>query len=589
MIQLTTAACDLDLGTTGIPNKDFIGSTTDMDTGRTEYWSFVTTFDLLLNDLEDPLIDGGKDGVDQSAASLEDFAISSNSQTTPDQAISYFQRLCTNAPHSFLNEDHCQFSTNACSSVAETGDGEISLLVATFDAIYKVTGEGATNRNTQYLYRVSNLSQKEASGPPPCEPEASSRWIRLENEADCTDTSVSSNTKQVFTDLFSEVQDMNTAVKDVVFPVDGRSCAAGDEQAFDFKVVWEGDCWQNTHPDNYNVYDFTSWVNDHPGNTAQLNPIKKIAEDGLFSLEYPSSHDLSRWNTWKQMEFIGRYGDTVPLFSLPSGATLFAAIGEAFQQHTLSDERGPSVVCGSPFEVANTHEADRPFRTGFDFRTTSLAHLPPTGHESIVATWVEHAISSSDQLRQRVAWALSQVLCMAPSSLVLDRRIVEPHLAFYDIFVRHAFGNYFDILKEVTYSPLMGESLSFINGISTGFAWLHRGLLLSPDENYAREIMQLFSIGLIELELNGTPRRDSNGATMRSYSNDVISEYARVFTGFQRQSNRGNIEISGGNRIDPLRILMHWKDPMPKVRASCNCGIFLHVCVSLICQVFILL
>ena len=75
--------------------------------------------------------------------------------------------------------------------------------------------------------------------------------------------------------------------------------------------------------------------------------------------------------------------------------------------------------------------------------------------------WTEIALTADDQLRQRVAWALAQILVVSPGAID-DSTVAEAFLVYYDIFVRHAFGNYFDILKEVVYSPMMSEMLTYI-------------------------------------------------------------------------------------------------------------------------------
>lgn len=89
-----------------------------------------------------------------------------------------------------------------------------------------------------------------------------------------------------------------------------------------------------------------------------------------------------------------------------------------------------------------------------------------------------------------------------------------------------AFGNYRDLMEDITYSPLMGTWLTYIGNekadSTTGGV---------PDENYAREVMQLFTIGLIELNQDGTPKLDSDGQEIEVYSNDDITELAKVFTG----------------------------------------------------------
>jgi hypothetical protein len=85
-----------------------------------------------------------------------------------------------------------------------------------------------------------------------------------------------------------------------------------------------------------------------------------------------------------------------------------------------------------------------------------------------------------------------------------------------------------------------------------------------PDENYAREVMQLFTIGLWELNEDGTLQLDAEGKAIPTYDNDDIFEFAKVFTGLRRPRDRGNIEIFFGNYVDPMRIQAGWHDFSPK-------------------------
>lgn len=101
------------------------------------------------------------------------------------------------------------------------------------------------------------------------------------------------------------------------------------------------------------------------------------------------------------------------------------------------------------------------------------------------------ALNSEDQLRQRVAWALSQLLVVVPSAVEIASSHTEAFLSYYDIFVRNAFGNYRDILKEISFSPLMAENLSFLQSKSAAYQWESQQKVSFADENFAREIMQV--------------------------------------------------------------------------------------------------
>jgi uncharacterized protein (DUF1800 family) len=149
--------------------------------------------------------------------------------------------------------------------------------------------------------------------------------------------------------------------------------------------------------------------------------------------------------------------------------------------------------------------------------------------------WWDAALSAPDQLRQRVAWALSQIWVTSESidDFRKDYKDLSGNLAslgladYYDKMVENSFGNYRNLMADVTSHPVMGVYLSS-----------HRNEKPDPsnnrypDENYAREILQLFTIGLYELTLNGEWKLGSDGQPIPTYDNETIKNFARVFTGF---------------------------------------------------------
>lgn len=136
----------------------------------------------------------------------------------------------------------------------------------------------------------------------------------------------------------------------------------------------------------------------------------------------------------------------------------------------------------------------------------------------------QNNILNEDLLRQRVAWALSQIMVISFRSDLEGRG--EALATYYDILLTNALGNYEDLLYQVTLSPAMGFYLSHYNNPKEN---LEENI--HPDENYAREVMQLFSIGLYELHNDGTHKKDSEGKDIPTYDNKDIREMARVFTG----------------------------------------------------------
>ncbi|MGF1528429.1 MAG: DUF1800 family protein [Candidatus Competibacterales bacterium] len=143
------------------------------------------------------------------------------------------------------------------------------------------------------------------------------------------------------------------------------------------------------------------------------------------------------------------------------------------------------------------------------------------------------ALAAPDQLRQRMAFALSQIFVISLN----DPDVVPTHAAgYYDILVNYAFGHYRDLLEEVTYSPVMGVYLDHMDNQKPDEA-----LGISCDQNYGREIMQLFSIGLWHLNMNGSQKLDGNGEPIPTYAQEVVNRMGCVFTGLRR--NRDTIDI----------------------------------------------
>lgn len=130
-----------------------------------------------------------------------------------------------------------------------------------------------------------------------------------------------------------------------------------------------------------------------------------------------------------------------------------------------------------------------------------------------------NALTGQDQLRQRVAFALSQILVVsAQDGDIRQPSRLQPYLKLLD---KHAFGNYRQLLEEMTLNPAMGVYLDMANNRK-----------YSPNENYAREILQLFSIGLYELNQDGTQKKDKHHQPIPTYDQTVIDNFSRVFTGW---------------------------------------------------------
>ena len=139
-------------------------------------------------------------------------------------------------------------------------------------------------------------------------------------------------------------------------------------------------------------------------------------------------------------------------------------------------------------------------------------------------------LSSPDQLRQRVVFALSQIFVVGLDGLPGSDRGYSA-LYYLDLLEQHAFGNFRDLLGAITLSPAMGAYLSMRNSAKADASGRQ------PDENYAREVMQLFTIGLVQLNVDGTPRLQ-NGAQVDTYGEADVSGLARAFTGWDNETDK---------------------------------------------------
>ena len=147
-------------------------------------------------------------------------------------------------------------------------------------------------------------------------------------------------------------------------------------------------------------------------------------------------------------------------------------------------------------------------------------------HTVTVQRFWQGAANAPDPLRKRVAFALHHMLMVsqADSNLYEHARAYAQYL---DTLNRQAFGNYRNLLEDIALSPVMGIYLSHMRNRPEDPA---SGRM--PDENFARELMQLLSIGLHELNIDGTPRQDGNGNLIETYTNNDVMALAKVFTGY---------------------------------------------------------
>lgn len=164
--------------------------------------------------------------------------------------------------------------------------------------------------------------------------------------------------------------------------------------------------------------------------------------------------------------------------------------------------------------------------------------------EAFYNAWYSIAANANDQLRHRVALALSEIIVVSVIGVENAYSVAD----YYDLLLDNAFGNYKDILYKTALHPSMGIYLSTWGNMKEHTT--ADGTLVHADENFAREILQLFSIGLIQLDINGEPKLQ-DGKPIPTYTQQDIEEFAKVYTGWTTD-NGSFYYLQGANTLTSL-------------------------------------
>ena len=187
----------------------------------------------------------------------------------------------------------------------------------------------------------------------------------------------------------------------------------------------------------------------------------------------------------------------------------------------------------------NTYSSESDFNNNYHGRTSDYQ----------TAAWFDNVLHGKDQLRQRVAFALSELIVISGSKQRTRFR-GDSLASYYDILAKHAFGNFRNLMGEISRSPGMGVFLSH-----QGNKKFNSSSNTHPDENFARELMQLFSIGLWKMNQDGSMVKDSSGDPIASYTQDDVEELAKVMTGYDIKGNSKFGKTNRGNGEE-------WASPM---------------------------
>jgi hypothetical protein len=494
----------------------------------------------------------------------------------PPTALRY---ECPNVPKTFVNAHTCRTGVESCSPVSYS-----SQMFTLEEAIIKRYYTNAS----RHVHAIVGLALTEGADSSPCKSGASRWCARLSSASTCADrldvasrrvvaAAVRAGSRETMEVRNSYATARNDIVRDVMIHEQCNAEAGA-------QVVVDGVCWEHVHKDELNVYDFTFWARAHDNAEATealkegSETVSAVAEVGSVRFQWNGSTAL--WaatvkDRRMQIHLLGRLGDTVDFIAMP-----LPVQDEAIARIIGAERKGGDAsveICGSHGEVANDPLQGNTLHLKLATDDGNWVYVKDETFDSAAPqdpidgmVWQNVNLRAEDQLRQRMAWALSQTFVINETPLYRKKPGNEHFFAYYDIFVRHAFGNYRDVLREVSYSPMMGYMLTFVNSRS------RKRTKTAPDENYAREAMQLFSMGLYRLHDNGTRMIDASGASILAYDIDDVASIAAGWTGFERQSSRANYEdsilmtqtssagASQMNVIDPMKIVGRNRDANPK-------------------------
>ena len=277
---------------------------------------------------------------------------------------------------------------------------------------------------------------------------------------------------------------------------------------------------------------------DDPGSvTKPLSAVTKKAPSGLVSRVLSPEYVGYKWSG-DRMRFLQQatFGSTPELDARIRRLGLRAYLGEQFE---------------APYPSAANPYPDLPLKNTDAANATNGCGMFATGSPELracirdfysmypVQAWFfREAFYGDAQLRHRVAWALSQIWVISG----LDTQQASHMIAYHKVLSQNAFGNYRTLMKEMTLDPGMGNYLDMVRSTKN-----------NPNENYPREILQLFTIGLFMLNQDGTLQTDGQGNPIPTYDQNTINNFTKVFTGWTFCNTTCTNSSPG---------LVNYKDPM---------------------------
>jgi uncharacterized protein (DUF1800 family) len=283
-----------------------------------------------------------------------------------------------------------------------------------------------------------------------------------------------------------------------------------------------------------------------------------------ITINPPAPYDASRF--LQQSQFGGN-GAEIGSLSNASAANAGTAINDWLTaQFAMPLPISPNYTANVA-PVSNTFSSSSMYQNIYNRVTQAQApnaYADPYNDDRVNEAWWRNAVTAPDQLRQRVATALSEIFVISE----IDSQVDDNELGvatYYDMLADDAFGNFRTLLGDVTLHPAMGEYLNMM-----GNNWINSST--SPNENYAREVMQLFTVGLYMLQPDGTLMLDQNGNPIPTYSQPTITQFAHVYTGWNENGTPVVVPLlpqpATGSPVVVSNLNSYWQKPMVLSPAS---------------------
>jgi uncharacterized protein (DUF1800 family) len=408
----------------------------------------------------------------------------------------------------------------AASSIAPTDDNEPAIVWTLTPGNYTTIVRGTNNTTGIALVEMYDLDQ------PPSADGSTLYMSQMRPQGSATSQGSGTATLRLAADGKSAV--LAYSYSNLTGPITGMHVHAADTS-----IIFDIDA-ATPQPDGTIIWVFV------PVGSFSVADILNMIRAGqtyvnIHTAQFPSGEIKGFFN-------LSTGGTTAPVPTpppaLPAGTPTAAAAGRFLSQATFGgNDALIAQVQSQGYDAFLNDQFAAPMSSHLAFVDAAVAALPsPSPSPSATPNqptltmtndaWWTRAISGPDQLRQRVAFALSEILVVSINSAGLANR---PYAlpTYYDVLVRDAFENYRQLLEDITLNPAMGAYLDMLQNDKASADGARR-----PNENYARELMQLFSIGLYDLNLDGSLTLSSTGFPIATYGQDAVLGTAAVLTGW---------------------------------------------------------